>query len=255
MFGLHRLWLLVCVFVMGGLWMLNFLDWELLRGLIALICSKSFFPGLWYLDSGHGRYLELSVYLQERVFVPEEQFETFCAAHFDELTCLAEYGQNEDWRKERSRSWDMGNQHSLQPAAVQANKEQTDSMIDHFGWIHCWVSVHGDYSIVLCTIKTVNAFSVCSECCILHYSISALLAKCQLPFAAELKLYNPGSTFHRPRPPSRVASQQLLQPPFHNPSTATDYYKLQSPFSQLFYNTIPYRPNKQLFYTLFMLTF
>jgi hypothetical protein len=74
----------------------------------------------------------------------------------------------------------------------------------------------------------------------------------QLPFAAELKLYNPGSTFHRPRPPSRVASQQLLQPPFHNPSTATDYYKLQSPFSQLFYNTIPYRPNKQLFYTLFM---
>lgn len=31
---------------------------------------------------------------------------------------------------------------SLQPAAVQANKEQTDSMIDHFGWIHCWTSVH-----------------------------------------------------------------------------------------------------------------
>lgn len=106
MFGLHRLWLLVCVFVMGGLWLL---DWQLLRGLIALLCSWSFFPGLWYLDSGHGRYLELSVYLQERVFVPEEQFETFCAAHFDELTCLAEYGQNEDWRKERSESWDMGN--------------------------------------------------------------------------------------------------------------------------------------------------
>lgn len=58
----------------------------------------------------------------------------------------------------------MGNQHSLQPAAVQANKEQTDSMIDHFGWIHCWASVHGSvsmaYSIVLHAITTVNTFSV-----------------------------------------------------------------------------------------------
>ena len=51
-------------------------------------------------------------------------------------------------KKGRSGSWDIGFQASLQPAAVQAHKEQTDSMIDHFGWIHCWDTAHGVYSIV-----------------------------------------------------------------------------------------------------------